>query len=140
MGKINPFFWPAGWIVEKGIETYQNNKSDGEVVESVRENEIARVQQLIESGRKQGLSELSIKISSSLSKKLSSTAGATIEKIPVNIAFDIGSDSNGDYVMHVKYLPKSTMEKFEELKRLYDAEILTDEEFSKAKAELLKQL
>lgn len=140
MGKISHWIFTAGWLVEKGIETYQNENSGDDVVEAVKEDEIERVQQLIQSGRQQGLSELSIKISSSLSKKLSASAGATVEAIPLNIAFDIGSDSNGDYTMHVKYLPKNTMEKFEELKVLFDKGILTNDEFSQAKSELLKQL
>lgn len=140
MGRINPWVWPAGWLVEKGIETYQSRSSDNEGSGAVREEEIERVQQLIQSGREQGLSEISIKISSSLSKKLSSNGGAAIDGIPMNVAFDIASDSGGDYVMHVKYLPKTTMDKFLDLKSLYDQEILTDEEFVQAKSELLKQL
>lgn len=106
----------------------------------IREEEIERVKILIKNGREQGLSEMSIKISRELSSKVSANGGAVLEGIPVNASIDATSDSNGDYVMHIKYVELGAIEKLKEIKSLYDNDILTESEFLEAKTKILNSL
>ena len=114
-----------------------NDTDNSNATEMVQEDELQRVQGLIEKGREQGLSELDIKISRNLASGFKGKAGTKIEGVPVDVTVDISKAHNGEYTMKVKYLPKTYTDELRDLKKLFDDGVLTEEEFTKAKQRVL---
>lgn len=142
MGKLG---WlvggPLGWAIEEGVKVFSSSEEmPVPVTEAVREDETTRISKLIEQGRIQGLTELEIQVSHGLARNFAVEGGAPVEGIPANVAFKIGQDASGSYVLKISYLPKPTLDKLRDLKKLYDENVISEEEFRLAKAELLKQL
>jgi hypothetical protein len=142
MGKLGWLIGgPLGWAIEEGAKAFSaSEEMPVTATEAVREDEIARVIKLIEQGRNQGLTELEIQVSHGLARDFAVEGGAPVEGIPANIGFKIGQDASGSFVLKISYLPKSTVDKLRDLKKLYDENVISEDEFRLAKAELLKQL
>ncbi len=133
MSLIKKLIAPPPMLIYNAIKDWGSNDS----TEVVRAEELDRVQELIEKGREQGLSELDIEISHEFAAGFKAKAGATIESIPLNVTLKLKKSGNGKYIMKVKYLPKTYTDELRDLKKLNDDGVLTDDEFTQAKKRVL---
>lgn len=135
MSLIKKMFTPLPILLYDAF-TDEGTDSPAEVV---KEEELERVQELIEKGREQGLSELEIEISHDFAVGCKVEGGVTIDSVPANVTMDISKKRNGKYIMKVKYLPKTYTDDLRDLKKLVDDGVLTEEEFTQAKIKILSK-
>ena len=129
---------PIGHLAEELLQS--DNKNDPHDSDSVSENEVTRIQQLIENGRKSGVSSIEIEISDEFARNLEINGQANVEAIPINVGAKIQRDRNGKFILKVEYLPTESTDKIRELHRMYSEGILTEEEFMQAKQQVIKSI
>lgn len=109
-------------------------------VTGVIDNEFDRVNQLIEDGRKRGVSEIEIEISSDLADALSGKTEASFEGMSAGLGLEVKRNGAGKSVLKVKYLELGVTDQLRELHRLHQEGVLTADEFSQAKSKLLAKM
>jgi hypothetical protein len=129
---------PIGYLAEELLKS--DNDNDPHDSDSISENEVIRIQQLIENGRKSGVASIEIEISDSFARGLEINGQANVEAIPINVGTKIQRDRNGNFILKVEYLPAESIDKIRKLHQMYSEGILTEEEFTQAKQQALKSI
>lgn len=128
-------FGPLGHFVEELLT--KDASEDVHDTDSVSETEVARIQKLIEDGRRRGVSNIEIEISEDFSRDLEVNAGTTLENIPISVGAKVNRNRDGKLILKVDYFPAELTDKIRELYQLHKEGMLTDEEFSTAKQKIL---
>ncbi|HIF9505220.1 TPA: SHOCT domain-containing protein [Photobacterium damselae] len=109
---------------------------------SISESEVNHINNLIEKAKSQGLSEITIDISKNLHDELS--LGGNIPIPPdVNVDMKLKSDVSGGGKFQLRITfpsPDETIERLAQLKKLHESGVITDEEFSNAKARVIQNI
>lgn len=106
---------------------------------TITKEDCDNISRMIDEGRKKNLEELEIKISKDLGFKLEATAGLPVE-VPINVSAQLCKNSQGEYSIKVRYLPKTIEERLYDLKELHEKRLLTDEEYTEAKRRIIEKI
>lgn len=106
---------------------------------TITKEDCDNISRIIDEGRKKNLEELEIKISKDLGIKLEASAVLPVE-VPINVSAQLCKNSQGEYSIKVKYLPKTIEERLYDLKELHEKRLLTDEEYTEAKRRIIEKI
>lgn len=104
---------------------------------AITEEDIAKINEMIENGRKQGLKELNIKINKNFAHKLKAKATLPFE-LPVDISMGLEKTYQGEYMIKVIYA--NNLESIDKLNELRKKGAITEEEYQQTKSRLLERI
>lgn len=129
---------PIGYVAEQLLKN--DNDSDQYDTDSVSDTEVERIHNLIQKGRENGTSSIEIEISDEFARNIEINGKVSIETIPINVGAKVQRDRNGKFILKVDYLPIGATDKIKELHRMFIDGILTEDEFTNAKLQVLKSI
>lgn len=62
------------------------------------------------------------------------------ESLPLNVSYNIDNKKNGICTLNVKFQPKTIPEEMREWKILYDDGVINEDQFNKAKENLINKI
>jgi hypothetical protein len=104
------------------------------------DDDAENIEHLIEEGRRQGLEEMEIRVSKDLGGKMGLSANVPLEGVPVGVTANVEKKNNGDYIIHVKFRPKTHLEDVQAIKeyeKLFKDGTITKKQLEKKKKDIL---
>ncbi|MBX2977480.1 MAG: hypothetical protein KF721_15240 [Ignavibacteriaceae bacterium] len=129
---------PVGSIAEDAITSKKS--SEFSTASTVSNDEVERIKILIEEGRKNGVAEQEIEVSKDFANTFDVNGSIPIENMPISVGLKMDKTKNGKFILRVKYLPLDSVDKLQNLHKLFKEEVLSEDEFKKAKKRLLEKI
>ena len=133
----NPFYLGTGLLLDLGSKKKSNQSTD---LSTITNNEVKRIKRIILESKKQGLSEISIDIKKDQWCNSKVEIGTMFESLPLNVSYNIDNKKNGICTLNVKFQPKTIPEEMREWKILYDDGVINEDQFNKAKENLINKI
>ena len=133
----NPFYFGTGLMLDLDFKKKPNHRTD---LSTITDSEVKRIKKIILESKKQGLSEISIDIKKDQWLNSKAEIGTMFESLPLNLSYDIDNKKNGTCTLNIKLQPKTIPEEMREWKSLYDDGIIDEDQFNKAKENLIEKI